>query len=142
MANKSKREAEWTMAKQVCRLNSETVRMAKELGLNPRSLMKNIPSKSQPWKAPVQVWIRDIYEAMQEKSARKKARKQAEQEKRRATAGQTHTNPIRDPADGRPGPGREGEPSPAPEAPVELDEGIDDIANRIVSCRDADQPDS
>ena len=127
MADKGKSEAEWAKAKRVCRLNAEAVRMAKELGLSPRGLMKNIPSKSQPWKAPVQVWIRDIYEAMQEKSARKKARKQAEQEKRRATAGQAHTNPIRDLADGRPGPGREREPSPAPEAPVELDESIDDI---------------
>ena len=79
MADKNKREAEWAKAKRVCRLNAETVRMAKELGLSPRSLMKNIPSKSQPWKAPVHVWIRDMYEAMQEKAARKKARKQAKQ---------------------------------------------------------------
>lgn len=78
MANKSKREAEWAKAKRVCRLNAETLRMAKELGLSPRSLMRNIPSKSQPWKAPVHVWIQDMYTAMQEKAARKKARKQAE----------------------------------------------------------------
>lgn len=35
--------------------------MAKELGLNPRKLMRNIPSPSQRWKAPVKVWIREIY---------------------------------------------------------------------------------
>lgn len=36
--------------------------MAKEMGLNPRSLIKNIPSTNQKWKAPVEEWIRDIYE--------------------------------------------------------------------------------
>ena len=35
--------------------------MAKELGMGPRSLIKNIPAKSQPWKAPVSQWIRDLY---------------------------------------------------------------------------------
>ena len=36
--------------------------MAKELGLKPRILIKNIPSKNQQWKAPVKYWIRDLYE--------------------------------------------------------------------------------
>ncbi|MBI4581758.1 MAG: hypothetical protein HY718_18830 [Planctomycetes bacterium] len=53
--------------------------MAKTLGMNPRKLIKNIPSKSQPWKAPVHVWIRDLYEKMQEKAARRRAAKQAAQ---------------------------------------------------------------
>jgi hypothetical protein len=35
--------------------------MAKEMGLNPKSLIKNIPSKSEQWKAPVKIWIRDMY---------------------------------------------------------------------------------
>jgi hypothetical protein len=35
--------------------------MAKEPGFKPRSLIKNIPAKSQPWKAPVGEWIRDLY---------------------------------------------------------------------------------
>ena len=85
MANKSKRDAEWANAKRVCRLNAETVRMAKELGLSPRSLMKNVPGKSQPWKAPVQVWVRDLYEAMQQKAKQRKAREQAHQVDQRAT---------------------------------------------------------
>ncbi len=34
---------------------------AKELGLVPRSLIKNIPSPKQQWKAPVKDWIRDLY---------------------------------------------------------------------------------
>ncbi len=36
--------------------------MAKELGLSPRSLIKNIPSPKQQWKAPVKEWVRDIYQ--------------------------------------------------------------------------------
>lgn len=35
--------------------------------MNPRSLIKNIPSKSQQWKAPVKLWIRDMYESVREK---------------------------------------------------------------------------
>lgn len=40
MTNKSEL---WTEAKKKCRLNEEDVRMAKEMGLNPKSLIKNIP---------------------------------------------------------------------------------------------------
>jgi hypothetical protein len=42
--------------------------MAKEMGLNPRSLIKNIPSKSQQWKATVSVWIEEMYEKRQVKA--------------------------------------------------------------------------
>ena len=34
----------WAEAKKKCRLNEEDIRMAKEMGLNPKSLIKNIPS--------------------------------------------------------------------------------------------------
>ena len=59
--NKNKRDIEWKEAKKKCRLNAETVQMAKELGLNPKSLIKNIPNKSQNWKKPVYLWIREMY---------------------------------------------------------------------------------
>jgi hypothetical protein len=36
--------------------------MAKELGMTPKSLLKNIPNKSQQWKAPVRDWVRDLYD--------------------------------------------------------------------------------
>ena len=71
-----KRTAEWEDAKKKCKLNAETLRMAKEMGLNPRSLIKNIPNKSEKWKAPVSVWIEDIYEERQAKSNKKKALKE------------------------------------------------------------------
>ncbi len=77
--NKTKQDAQWAEAKQKCRLNVETVRMAKEMGLNPRSLIKNIPSKSQPWKAPVHVWIRDMYDKRQAKATQKRVRKAKQQ---------------------------------------------------------------
>lgn len=51
----------WIEAKKKCRLNEQDIKMAKELGLNPKSLIKNIPSKSEKWKAPVKVWIREMY---------------------------------------------------------------------------------
>lgn len=77
--NRTKREAEWAEAKRKCRLNTETLRMAKELGLNPRSLIKNIPNKAEPWKAPVHVWIREMYDKRQAKAAQKRDRKAKEQ---------------------------------------------------------------
>lgn len=59
-----------------CRLNDEDIRIAKEMGLNPRSLIKNIPSKSEPWKSPVKDWIHEMYQKRQEKTAKKKSRKE------------------------------------------------------------------
>ncbi len=75
--DRKKREEEWGEAKRRCRLNAETLRMAKELGLNPRSLIRNIPSNSQPWKAPVADWIRELYRKREEKVARRQAGREA-----------------------------------------------------------------
>ena len=75
MANKKKRDQDWAEAKRRCQLNHEDIRMAKELGFNPRSLIKNIPSKSQQWKAPVKYWICDLYEKQQVKIAARRASK-------------------------------------------------------------------
>jgi len=75
MVSNNKKQTEWAEAKKKCRLNEETVRMAKEMGLNPRSLIKNIPSKTQKWKSPVHVWIREMYQKRQQKALRKKALK-------------------------------------------------------------------
>lgn len=45
--------------------------MVKEMGLNPKSLIKNIPSPREQWKQPVKIWIREMYE---EKCRKKKNR--------------------------------------------------------------------
>ena len=58
---KSDQQQPWDEAQRRCRLSDEAVRMAKELGIGPRSLIKNIPSPQQPWKAPVEEWVRDLY---------------------------------------------------------------------------------
>ena len=55
--------------------SEEEIRMAKEMGLNPKSLIKNIPNKSEQWKAPVKEWIHDMYDKRQEKSRKKAERK-------------------------------------------------------------------
>ena len=67
----------WRDAKRKCRLNNEDIELAKRLGLNPRSLIKNIPSKSEPWKAPVRDWLREIDAKRQKKAAQKQKRKQS-----------------------------------------------------------------
>jgi len=43
---KAHRALEWAEAKKRCRLSDEALRMAKELGVGPRALIKNIPAKS------------------------------------------------------------------------------------------------
>ena len=45
--------------------------MAKEMGLNPKSLIKNIPNKKEMWKTPVKDWIHDMYEKRQKKAEKK-----------------------------------------------------------------------
>ena len=65
----------WQDAKKKCRLTDDDIARAKRLGLNPRSLIKNIPSKSEPWKAPVSVWLCEMEEKCNRKAARRKARK-------------------------------------------------------------------
>lgn len=73
---KRKHDDKWAEAKKRCRLNMETIQMAKAMGLSPKSLIKNIPGKHKQWKAPVHVWIREMYEGRQEKAARKRRNQQ------------------------------------------------------------------
>jgi hypothetical protein len=54
----------------------EDIELAKRLGLNPRSLIKNIPNKSQQWKAPVKDWLREIEAKRNKKTAQKQKRKE------------------------------------------------------------------
>ena len=61
MGKNRQSENEWAEAKHRCQLNDDDVRMAKELGFTPRALIKNIPSPSQRWKAPVRDWIHGLY---------------------------------------------------------------------------------
>ena len=74
-------EQQWQEAKKRCRLNDEDIARAKRLGLNPHSLIKNIPSKSEPWKAPVNVWLQEIEEKRIKKSEQRKKRRERELKK-------------------------------------------------------------
>lgn len=74
-------EQDWKKAKKLCRLNEEDIRIAREMGLNPKSLIKNIPGKDQQWKAPVRQWLWSIWEDRQEKARRKQAALEEEQAK-------------------------------------------------------------
>ena len=66
----------WAECKKKCRLNTEDIELAKKLGLNPKSLIKNIPSNNQQWKAPIKVWLREI-EAKRNKKSEQKARRKS-----------------------------------------------------------------
>lgn len=65
----------WDEAKRKCRLGDEEIRMAREMGLNPKSLIKNIPNKKEMWKAPVKDGIHDMYEDRQRRSEQEAKRK-------------------------------------------------------------------
>ncbi|MEI3219961.1 MAG: hypothetical protein V8S08_10540 [Lachnoclostridium sp.] len=75
----------WQEAKKRCRLNDEDIALAKRLGLNPRSLIKNIPNKSEPWKAPVKDWLHEI-EAKRSEEGRAEAAPPRERGKGAASA--------------------------------------------------------
>ena len=68
-------EQMWQDAKKKYHLNNKNIALTKRLGLNPRSLIKNIPNKSEPWKAPVSVWLHEIDAKHQKKAAQKQKRK-------------------------------------------------------------------
>jgi hypothetical protein len=69
-------EAQWQEAKKKCRLSADDIALAKRLGLNPKSLIKNIPNKSEPWKAPVNIWLHEIDDKRKAKSEQKRRRKE------------------------------------------------------------------
>ncbi|MCG2710848.1 MAG: hypothetical protein L6420_08300 [Elusimicrobia bacterium] len=62
MASNNKKDELWKEAYRRCRLSVRHIQMAKELGLNPKSLMKNIPSAKESWKLYARNWIEDMYE--------------------------------------------------------------------------------
>lgn len=76
----------WDEAKKKCRLSEEDIRKAKEMGINPKSLIKNIPSPKEQWKAPVKIWIREMYEDRQKKAERKKKRKEQNSKEEQKTS--------------------------------------------------------
>jgi hypothetical protein len=80
MAEKVALDKAWAETARRCRLSPADVRMAKELGFKPRSLLKNQPSPKQPWKAPVAEWVRDLYAKHQRRSEQRRHRRERAQE--------------------------------------------------------------
>src|SRR5438552_10131823 len=76
MVGKTAKDQAWAEAARRCRLSPAEVRMAKELGFKPRSLLKNIPSKAEPWKAPVAEWVRDLYAKRQRRTEQRRRRRE------------------------------------------------------------------
>ena len=63
----------WAEAKKKCRMIEIDFRLAKEMGLNAKSLIKNIPNPKEQWKLPVKDWIHEMYEDRQRKQKKKAA---------------------------------------------------------------------
>src|SRR6059036_3087966 len=62
MSKPFKYDSKWAEAKKRCQLNMEDIRKAKQLGLSPKAVMKNIPAPSQKWKLPLKLWIAELHE--------------------------------------------------------------------------------
>lgn len=60
MANNKEKDKLWAEAKKRCRLNAQDIQLAKQIGMSPKSLLKNIPSPKEQWKLPVKDWIRSL----------------------------------------------------------------------------------
>lgn len=73
-------EQMWQDAQKKCRLSQEDVALAKRLGINPHSLIKNIPSPKESWKAPVREWLHEMDAKQQKKAEQKRRRKAKEKE--------------------------------------------------------------
>lgn len=93
----------WVRARKRHRLSHAHVQMARELGMNPATLGKLDNHDQEPWKAPLPVFIEDLYEKRfgcsrpatvrsieelaRERARKKEARRQAEAERRAARPG-------------------------------------------------------
>jgi hypothetical protein len=90
MVKKSASEREWAEAAQRCRLAPDEVRMARELGFKPLSLMKNLPNAAEPWKTPVAEWVRELYEKRQRRIEQRRRRRERTLDLQRADTESAH----------------------------------------------------
>jgi len=61
MSNKAEKNKKWSEAKEKFRLSNLHIRMARELGMNPKKLGGLANHKQEPWKAPLPVFIEELY---------------------------------------------------------------------------------
>lgn len=97
---------EWVDARQRFHLSHAHVQMARELGMNPRTLGKVANHRQEPWKAPLPRFIEGLYfkrfgrerpeavasveEWARRKAAKKAARKEARRRARETAPAQAH----------------------------------------------------
>ena len=96
--NLTPRYQPWVDARQRFRLSHAHIQMARELGMNPKKLGGKANHKQQPWKAPLPVFIEDLYfkrfgklrpdkVLTIEQSDREQKRKRAERKERKQAEG-------------------------------------------------------
>lgn len=72
------KDQDWAEVKRRCHMSEEGIKMARELGFAPRTLLSSQASlRSEPWKGPVEDWVRSLYEkhsAKRQKKAERKAK--------------------------------------------------------------------
>ena len=70
----------WQEAKKRCRLDDKDIALAKRLGLNPRSLIKNIPQQKERdrGRLPSEDWLHEIEAKRSKKAAQKQRRREKE----------------------------------------------------------------
>ena len=61
MSNKAEKNKKWREAKKKFRLSNMHIRMARELGMNPKKLARLANHKQEQWKAPLPVFIEELY---------------------------------------------------------------------------------
>ena len=61
MSNKAEKNKKWSEAKKKFRLSNMHIQMARELGMNPMKLAGLANHKQEPWKAPLPVFIEELY---------------------------------------------------------------------------------
>ena len=61
MSNKAEKNRKWSEAKKKFRLSNMHIQMARELGMNPMKLGGLANHKQEPWKAPLPVFIEELY---------------------------------------------------------------------------------
>ena len=61
MSNKAAKDKKWIEAKKKFRLSNMHIQMARELGMNPKKFGGLANHKQEPWKAPLPVFIEELY---------------------------------------------------------------------------------
>jgi hypothetical protein len=119
MAGKSKLDATleaWVRARRRHRLSHAHVQMARELGMNPAKLGKLDNHDQEPWKAPLPIFIEELYEKRYGRSRPEVVRSIEELARERARKKETRRRAKAERRAARSGTARKGSGLPSPAA--------------------------